>query len=263
MTRAESGVSGGYRDDRSAQKARIAELEAQLDKARSENEALRATEHAKREPAENGRTALGCGGLGLLVVAAGAFLGIPILIVGGVVLVAIAIPMGLLVSFMHVVPPNRVLVLSGRRRTLSGGATVGWRALRGGRALRIPFLERADYLDTSNIVVPLEQVRLFTKDAKEAHVTATANVKIDAYEPRLQNAVERFLGLPQKQIADAAQQVLEGCVREVFAVLPVDVIRSDPDRVNASILDEAEHDFDKLGLVLDSFKVLDVQVTET
>src|SRR5687767_15358397 len=44
------------------------------------------------------------------------------------------------------VSPNAVAVLSGRKRKLPDGRTVGYRMVRGGAALRIPVLEKVEYL---------------------------------------------------------------------------------------------------------------------
>ena len=40
-------------------------------------------------------------------------------------------------SLIIICPPNRVAVISGRSRQLSDGRTVGYRAIRGGRTLRV------------------------------------------------------------------------------------------------------------------------------
>ena len=45
------------------------------------------------------------------------------------------------------VSPNAVAVLSGRKRKLPDGRTVGYRMVRGGAALRIPLLEKVEAFD--------------------------------------------------------------------------------------------------------------------
>ncbi|MYA44657.1 MAG: flotillin, partial [Gemmatimonadetes bacterium] len=57
-------------------------------------------------------------------------------------------------SLIVICPPNRVAVISGRKRTLSDGRTVGYRILKGGRTLRIPLIERVAWMDLNTI--PLE-----------------------------------------------------------------------------------------------------------
>ena len=54
------------------------------------------------------------------------------------------------------VSPNAVAVLSGRRRKLSDGRVVGYRMVRGGAALRIPLLEKVEYLHLNVLTIPLE-----------------------------------------------------------------------------------------------------------
>ncbi|MGH9777079.1 MAG: hypothetical protein ACRD5I_01585, partial [Candidatus Acidiferrales bacterium] len=60
------------------------------------------------------------------------------------------------------VPPNTVAVLSGRKRKLADGRTVGYRLVPGGAVLRIPLLERVDYLSLNVITIPLEIRRAYT-----------------------------------------------------------------------------------------------------
>src|SRR5688572_23598318 len=54
------------------------------------------------------------------------------------------------------VSPNAVAVLSGRRRKLADGRVVGYRMVRGGAALRIPLLEKVEYLHLNVMTIPLE-----------------------------------------------------------------------------------------------------------
>ena len=60
------------------------------------------------------------------------------------------------------VSPNAVAVLSGRRRKLADGRTVGYRMVRGGAALRIPLLEKVEYLYLNVMTIPLEIRRAYT-----------------------------------------------------------------------------------------------------
>ena len=57
---------------------------------------------------------------------------IPILIVAGIIVVSIVLVIMLIQHLLIVVPPNRVLVISGRSRQTAEGDTVGYRVIRGG-----------------------------------------------------------------------------------------------------------------------------------
>ena len=60
------------------------------------------------------------------------------------------------------VSPNAVAVLSGRKRKLPDGRVVGYRMVRGGAALRIPLLEKVEYLHLNVMTIPLEIKRAYT-----------------------------------------------------------------------------------------------------
>ena len=69
------------------------------------------------------------------------------LVLGGVVAFALLMVIATVRSLIIICPPNRVAVISGRNRQLSDGRTVGYRAIRGGRTLRVPLLERVSWME--------------------------------------------------------------------------------------------------------------------
>ncbi|MEM9692772.1 MAG: SPFH domain-containing protein, partial [Myxococcota bacterium] len=151
----------------------------------------------------------------------------------------------------------QVLVLSGSKRQ-SGGKTVGWRAVRGGRAVRIPLLETVHWMDLSNIPVEIEVRQAFSKGGIPLNVQGVAHVKLPGEEPRLSNAVERFLGRNRMEIAQVARETLEGNVRGVLAQLTPEQVNQDKIAFANKLLEEAEYDFVRMGLVLDTLKIQNV-----
>ncbi len=178
-----------------------------------------------------------------------------------VILVVIAVVVGSIIytlrNLLFVATPNQVLVLSGRRRRL-GERTVGWRAVRGGRAVRIPLIERVDWMDLSNIPVDIVVRHAFSKGGIPLNVEGVAHVKLPGAEPRLSNAVERFLGRSRAEIAAVARETLEGNVRGVLAQLTPEQVNEDKIAFGNTLLEEAEHDFVRMGLVLDTLKIQNV-----
>ena len=67
--------------------------------------------------------------------------------------------------------------------------------VRGGAALRIPLLEKVDYLSLNVMTIPLEIKRAYTLKGVPVSVKAVANVKIRGDETSLHAAAERFLGM--------------------------------------------------------------------
>ena len=87
--------------------------------------------------------------------------------------------------------PNEVVILSGRKRVLPDGKVVGYRIIRGGRALRIPFLEKAARMTLETIPLELSIQNAYSKGGIPLVVDAIANIKIDSKEPAFGNAVDR------------------------------------------------------------------------
>src|SRR4029453_402275 len=85
-----------------------------------------------------------------------------------------------------------------------------------------------------------------------------ANMKVSSNPAQVRNAVERFLGMQPQQIAAVARQTLEGVLREVVAQLTPEEVNEDRLKFAESLKQNAQDDFDKLGLELDVLKVQNV-----
>ncbi len=160
-------------------------------------------------------------------------------------------------NLLFVATPNQVLVLSGRRHRV-GNKTVGYRAIRGGRTFRVPLFEQVHWMDLSNIPVEITVRHAFSKGGIPLNVEGVAHVKLPGTEPRLSNAVERFLGRSRGEIAQVARETLEGNVRGVLAQLTPEQVNEDKIAFANTLLEEAEHDFMRMGLVLDTLKIQNV-----
>ena len=153
--------------------------------------------------------------------------------------------------------PSEVLILSGGTHTVEGRA-VGYRSIRGGRAVRIPLLERVDRMDLVNIPVEIAVRGAYSKGGIPLNVQGIAHVKLPGEEPRLANAVERFLGRSREEIASIARETLEGNVRGVLAQLTPEQVNEDKAAFTHKLLEEAEHDMLRMGLMLDTLKIQNV-----
>jgi flotillin len=160
-------------------------------------------------------------------------------------------------NLLLVSSPNEALILSGGSHPIQG-RTVGYRSIRGGRAVRIPLLERVDRMDLSNIQVEISVKGAYSKGGIPLNIQGVAHMKLPGEEPRLANAVERFLGRSREQIASVARETLEGNVRGVLAQLTPEQVNQDKAAFADKLLEEAEHDMNRMGLVLDTLKIQNV-----
>lgn len=161
-------------------------------------------------------------------------------------------------SLIIICPPNRVAVISGRSRQLSDGRTVGYRAIRGGRTLRVPLLERVAWMELNTIPIEVSVQNAYSRGAIPLNVQGIANVKVSSIEGLLQNSVERFLDVSQNEIAGIAKETLEANLRGVLATLTPEEVNEDRLKFAQTLIDEADDDIKTLGLELDVLKIQNV-----
>jgi flotillin len=171
------------------------------------------------------------------------------------VVVFFALTLLLLRRFLFICRPNEILVFSGRSHRLPDGTTSGYKILHGGRALRLPFLESISRMDMRLFPVEVSVHNAYSRGGIPLSVHAIANVKISSNDVGVRNAVERFLGATQGSIATAAQQTLEGVLREVVSQLTPEEVNEDRLKFAHTLVENARDDLDKLGLELDVLKV--------
>lgn len=181
------------------------------------------------------------------------------LIAAGVVFAAISVLLLTIKSLMIIVPPNSAAIITGRNRTLTDGRGVGYRAVIGGRTIRIPILEEVAWMPLSTIPIELNVANAFSKGGIPLSVQAVANVKV-ASEPEttFNNGVERLLGKSVDAIEQLAQETLSANLRGVVATLTPEEVNEDRLKFAAELLQEADQDLQKLGLQLDTLKIQNV-----
>lgn len=182
---------------------------------------------------------------------------IPILlaIVGviGVVVVAATLAAVVLAgSLLYICEPNEVLILSG------GTAKRGYRTVKGGRAWRMPLIEKVDRIDLTNMVIDVSVAGAYSLGGIPLTVQGVANIKIAGHDPLLANAVERLLHKRREEVMRIAKEVLEGNLRGVLSKLTPEQVNDDKLAFAEKLLDEAEDDLAALGIVLDTMKIQNV-----
>jgi flotillin len=160
------------------------------------------------------------------------------------------------------VSPNSVAVLSGRRRKLADGRIVGYRMVKGGAALRIPVLEKVEYLSLNVITIGLEIKRAYTVKGVPVSVKAVANVKIRSDDTSLQAAAERFLGMSHDQVQRVIFQTLEGHLRSILGTLTVEEVNSDRTSFAQKLTSEAAVDLEKMGIGVDVLTIQEISDEE-
>lgn len=160
-------------------------------------------------------------------------------------------------SLIYICQPNEVLIFTGKKRNLNG-RVLPYRIIKGGREIRVPFLERVDQIDLTNMIIDLEARNAYTKGGIPISLTGIANVKIAGHEPMLNNAIERFLGKGRAEIIAIAKATLEGSLRGVLSTMTPEQLNEDRNLFAERLVAEVEQDMTALGLVVDTLKIQNI-----
>lgn len=176
----------------------------------------------------------------------------------GIAVMAVIVIAAVISRFLLICHPNEVIILSGRQRKLPDGSIVGYRLIRGGRAIRIPIIEKGAKMSLEAIPLELSVKNAYSKGGIPLNVEAIANIKVDSTEPAFGNAVERFLSKPEGEIHKMAKDTLEGNLRGVLATLTPEEVNEDRLKFAQCLIEEADNDLRQLGLHLDTLKIQNV-----
>lgn len=154
-------------------------------------------------------------------------------------------------TFFRICMPNEALVFS-------GGFRKGSEIVTGGRKLYIPFFMRVSRLPLTLFEVPIQVRNSYSSGGIAMNIDAIANVKVSSDQAVLRNAVERFLDQDINTIRRVAKETLEGHLRGVIANLTPEQVNEDRLKFADGLTSESESDLRKLGLHLDTLKILHV-----
>ncbi len=161
-------------------------------------------------------------------------------------------------NLLYICPPNQVLIFSGRRHRMPDGTTRGYRVVFGGRGWRVPIIESVARMNLNVMEVPIAIRGAYSKGGIPLNVDAIANVKISSHEVTIGNAIERFLNRDPEEIRRVAKETLEGHLRGVLARLMPEEVNEDRLKFASELSQESEEDLSKLGIHLDTLKILHV-----
>ena len=178
-------------------------------------------------------------------------------IIFGVIIFFLLIFLLSLPSLIYICAPNEVLIFSGSRRR-DGSREFGYRLVKGGRGIRIPFLERVDRINLTNMPIDVSATNAYSKGGIPLTVQGVANVKIAGHEPVLNNAIERMLGKQREEIIAIAKATLEGSLRGVLSTMTPEQVNEDKILFAERLVHEVEGDMTTLGLIVDTLKIQNV-----
>lgn len=161
-------------------------------------------------------------------------------------------------NFYYICQPSEILIFAGNRTPVQDRQSVGYRLVKGGSSLQMPLLERTFRMDLTNMIIELRVSNAYSKGGIPLTVEGVANIKLAGEEPTIHNAIERLLGKSRKEVERLAKETLEGDLRGVLASLTPEQVNEDKIAFAKSLLEEAEDDLEKLGLILDNLQIKNI-----
>lgn len=163
-----------------------------------------------------------------------------ILILGGIIL---------FVRNYIKVPTDQVAVFTGRGEP---------KVVRGGGRLRIPGLERVDYMSLQPISVNISTTGAISKDGVPVTVDAVGWVRIGSEDSSVRTAMERFPNMDPNTLSRDLNNILAGSLRGIVAKMTVEDLNGNREALAQSIMDEAGSALEKVGLSIDNLTIQDI-----
>jgi flotillin len=162
------------------------------------------------------------------------------------------------ISWRRICRPNEALVITGQKQRLPDGRVLRSTPITGGGAWAVPVFRKIDRLSLALMEVPIRVQNAYSSGGIAMNLDAIANVKISSNRLVLNNAVERFLESDTNELRRVAKETLEGHLRGVVADLTPEQVNEDRLKFAEALTRESEADLNKLGLHLDTLKILHV-----
>lgn len=160
-----------------------------------------------------------------------------------------------ILSCLKRAPSNRAYVITGFRSDP--------KILIGKAGLKLPFLERCDELDISQITIKLATDEYVpTRDFINIKVEAVVQIAVDTSTDGILRAMQHFLNEDKDGIESTACQTLLGNLREIVGTMNLKDLCQDKAKFSEEVKEKARCDMEGLGLVILAFNVQSVKDKE-
>jgi flotillin len=160
------------------------------------------------------------------------------------------------------VGPNEVLIISGRRRIVTGPdgrrRAVGYRLVHGGGTFVWPIKEKVQRMSLELMTLEVRTPEVYTVNAIPVTVDGVAQVKIRGDEESITTAAEQFLSRSREDVMRTVLQTLEGHMRAVLGTMTVEEIYRGRQELARRVREAASEDLHKMGMEIVSFTIRNV-----
>jgi flotillin len=177
------------------------------------------------------------------------------LAVGAVVFVGIFI---MLLRRYKRCPANKMLVISGKVGSDTGGNRRSAKCIHGGAAFVWPVIQQYEYMSLEPMGIDITLKSALTKQNLRVNIPAYFTVAVSNRPGVMENAAERLLGLESDHIRAQAEEIIFGQLRLVVAMMEVEQIVSDRETFIKQVTDNVASELEKIGLDLINVNTKDV-----
>jgi uncharacterized membrane protein YqiK len=180
------------------------------------------------------------------------------LVVGAVI--ALIVLMIIFKAIWRVAEPNEALIISGlgaKAHNRDTAESLGFKITTGKGTMVLPGFQTCRRLSLDTRVSGLE-VTCVTSQGIKVHVRGVVIYKIGDDFSSIANAARRFLD-QQKMMDDKTHQLFAGHLRSIVGNLTVEDLLRDRDRLTNQVRTSSADEMGKLGLVVDSLQIQDIE----
>ena len=150
-------------------------------------------------------------------------------------------------------PSDRILVVYGRV-----GKGESSRCIHGGAALVWPLVQNYSYLSLTPMTIGIPLQNALSMQNIRINVPSTFTVGVSVDSAIMNNAAERLLRLPPREIEEMAKEIIFGQLRLTVASLTIEQINQDRESFLESIRKNVEPELNKIGLYLINVNITDI-----
>ncbi|NAW50946.1 flotillin family protein [Elizabethkingia argentiflava] len=150
-------------------------------------------------------------------------------------------------------PSDKILVVYGK----TGGKSAT--CVHGGGAFIWPVIQDFAYLDLKPISIEANLTNALSRQNIRVDVPCRFTIAISTEPDTMGNAAERLLGLSPDQIQELSKDILFGQLRLVIAMMTIEEINSDRDKLLENISNNVDTELKKIGLKLINVNVTDIK----
>ena len=150
-------------------------------------------------------------------------------------------------------PSDRILVIYGRV-----GRGESARCIHGGGAFVWPLIQNYSYLSLTPMTIGIPLQNALSMQNIRINVPSTFTVGVSVDSAIMNNAAERLLRLPPREIEEMAKEIIFGQLRLTVASLTIEQINQDRESFLESIRKNVEPELNKIGLYLINVNITDI-----